>query len=98
MREHESPRRLRIVVTDEETGEHVIVATGIETMALVVAPDTPHSEEYRRVVLGDLELVQSLLLDTLEDVLQWSGSGAEIDLDDLFQELLEEALEDLPLH
>jgi|ABPV01.1.fsa_nt_gi hypothetical protein len=97
----ESLRRLRVVVTDEETGERIIVTTGVETMALVVAPGASHGEEYRRVVVGDLELVRSLLLDTLEDVLQWSGGETVadwVDLDDLLQELLEEALEGLPLH
>jgi len=101
MHEGEHPRRLRIVVTDEETGERIIVTTGVETMALVVAPDASHGGEYRRVVVGDLDVIQSLLIDTLEDVLHWSGSEAvtdSVDLDDLLQELLEEALEDLPLH
>ena len=91
-------RRLRIVVTDEETGERVALATDVETMALIVAPDMLRGEEYRRVVIGDVELVQSLLLDTLEDVMEWSGSGAVLDLSDLLQDLLEEAVEDLPVH
>ncbi|MEE8390239.1 MAG: hypothetical protein V3S14_05500 [Anaerolineae bacterium] len=91
-------RRLRIVVTDEETGERVATATSVETMALVVAPDTLRGDEYRRVVIGDVELVQSLLLDTLEDVMEWSSSGAVLDLSDLLQGLLEEAVEDLPVH
>lgn len=102
LREEETRRRLRIVVTDEETGEHVTTATGVETVALIVAPDTLRGEEYRRVIIGDLELAQSLLLDTLKDVMEWSGSGAVLDLSDLFQEILdealEEAIEDLPLH
>ena len=91
-------RRLRIVVTDEETGERVALATDVETMVLIVAPDMLRGEEYRRVVIGDVELVQSLLLDTLEDVMEWSGSGAVLDLSDLLQDLLEEAVEDLPVH
>ena len=99
----ESPqRRLRVVVTDEETGETVATATGVETMALIVAPDTLRGEEYRRIIIGDLELVQSLLLDTLKDVVEWSGSGTVLDLSDLFQEILnralQEALADQPLH
>jgi len=102
IREEETRRRLRVVVTDEESGEHVATATGVETMALVVAPDTLRGEEYRRVIIGDLELAQSLLLDTLKDVTEWSGSGAVLDLSDLFQEILDEALEealqDQPLH
>lgn len=102
LREEETRRRLRIVVTDEETGEHIATATGVETMALIVAPDTLRGEEYRRIIIGDIELVQSLLLDTLKDVAEWSGSRTVLDLSDLFQEILnevlEEALEDQPLH
>jgi len=102
LREEESQRRLRVVVTDEETGEHIATATGVETMALIVAPDTLRGEEYRRILVGDIELAQSLLLDTLKDVLEWSGSGTVLDLSDLFQEILDdalqEALQDQPLH
>ena len=101
MQEEESQRRLRIVVTDKETGGHA-AATGVETMALIVVPDTLHGEEYRRIVIGDIELAQSLLLDTLKDVMEWSGSGAVLDLSDLFQEILDDALKealgDQPLH
>jgi hypothetical protein len=98
IRDENKQRRLRIVVTDEETGERVALATDVETMALIVAPDTLRGEEYRRVVIGDVELVQSLLLDTLEDAMEWSGSGAVLDLSDLLQDLLEEAVEDLLVH
>lgn len=91
-------RRLRIVVIDEDTGERVAMATGVETMALVVAPDTLRGAEYRRVVIGDTDLVQSFLLDTLEDVMEWSGSGDLLDLSDLLQDLLEEAVNGLPVH
>ena len=94
----EPQRRMRVVVTDEETGEHVIIASGVETMALVIAPDKLRGEEYRRVLIGDLELALSLLLDTLEDVLEWSGREAVLDLGDLFEELLEDAMGDLPVH
>ena len=98
LREKETGRRLRIVVIDEETGEHVATMTGVETMALVVAPDTLRGEEYRRVIIGDTDLVQSLLLDTLEDMMKWSGSGAVLDLSDLLRDLLEEAAAGLPVH
>ncbi len=106
LREEENPRRLRIVVTDEETGEHIATATSVETMALVVVPDTLRGEEYRRILVGDMELTQALLLDTLKDVVEWSGNGTVLDLSDLFQEILdealnetlEEALKDQPLH
>ena len=93
---------MRVVVTDEETGERVATATGVETMALIIAPDTLRGEEYRRVVVGDVELVQTLLIDTLKDVMEWSGGGAVLDLTGLFEELLEglleDAVEDLPVH
>ncbi len=98
IRDGEKSRRLRIVVTDEETGERVALATGVETMALFVAPDTLRGEDYRRVVVGDTDLVQSLLLDTLDDVMEWNGSEALLDLSDLLQDLLEEAVEGLPVH
>lgn len=91
-------RRLRIVVTDEETDEHVATATGVEMMALLVAPDTLHGDEYRRIIIGDTDLAQSVLLDTLEDLLESSGNGAVLDLSELLQDLLEEAVESLPVH
>ncbi len=91
LREEEHRCRLRVVT-----------ATGVDTMALVVAPDTLCGEEYRRIIVGDLEVARSLLLDTIKDVVGWSGSGAVLDLSDLFQEILdvvlEEALEGQPLH
>ena len=98
IRDEEKQRRLRVVVTDEETGERVVLATGVETMALLVAPDTLRGEDYRRVVVGDTDLVQSLLLDTLDDVMEWSGNEALLDLSDLLKDLLEEAVEGLPVH
>jgi len=86
-------RRLRVVITDEKTGEHVATASGVETLALLVAPDTLRGEEYRRIILGDIELVQALLLDTLKDVTEWTGKGAVLDLTDLlFDELLADDL------
>jgi len=91
-------RRLRIVVIDEDTGERVATATGVETMALVVAPDTLRGAEYRRVVIGDTGLVQSFLLDTLEDVMEWDGGGSVLDMSNLLQGLLEEAVDSLPVH
>ena len=98
MKDEGTRHRLRIVITDEETGEHVATATGVETMVMVVAPDTLRGKKYRRIMVGDMELVQSLLLDTLENVMERSGSGAVLDLSDLLLDLLEEAVEDLPVH
>jgi hypothetical protein len=98
MRDEKTPRRLRIIVIDEETGERIATATGVNTMALIVAPDTLHGDTYRHLVVGDTEIVQSLLLDTLEDVMETNGSGAVFDLSELLQSLLEEAVGDLPVH
>jgi hypothetical protein len=91
-------RRLRIVVTDEETNEQIAIVTGVEMMTLLVAPDTLHGDEYRRIIIGDKDLAQSVLLDTLEDMLELSGNGAVLDLSELLQDLLEEAVEGLPVH
>ena len=98
MRDEKVRRRLRIVVVDEDTGERIAMASGVNTMALIVAPDTLHGDTYRHLIVGDTEVVQSLLLDTLEDVMEASGSGAVFDLSELLQTLLEEAVGDLPVH
>jgi hypothetical protein len=97
-RDEKTRRRLCIVITDEETDEHVATLTGVEMMVLLVAPDTLHGGEYRRIIIGDTDLAQSMLLDTLEDLLELSGDGAVIDLSELLQDLLEEAVESLPVH
>ena len=98
MGDEKTPRRLRIVVIDEDTGERIAMATGVHTMALIVAPDALHGDTYRHLVVGDAETVQSLLLDTLEDVMEANGGGAVFDLSELLQSLLEEAVGDLPVH
>jgi len=98
IRQEKTQRRLSIVVVDEETGEQVAVATGVESLVLLVAPDTKQGERYRRVIVGDLESAQSLLLDTLQDILELSGDGLVFDLSGLFQELLADAIDDLPVH
>jgi hypothetical protein len=53
MSSYSKPRRLRIVVSDEDTGEEVASASGVETLVLLVAPDTSQNEEYRRILVGD---------------------------------------------
>jgi hypothetical protein len=98
IRQDETQHCLSIVVIDEETGEQVAIATGVEALVLLVAPDTVSGESYRRVIVGDLESAQSLLLDMLQDVLELSGDGLVFDLSGLFQELLADAIDDLPVH
>jgi hypothetical protein len=91
------PRRLRIVVSDEETGEEVITATGVETLILLVAPDTSRDQEYRRILIGDLEMTVQLLFDILKDVTERIGRGTIVDLSKILDDsLLLEVTEELP--
>ena len=97
MDEQES-RRLRIVVSDEKTGEEVAVATGVETLVLLVAPDTLRNEEFRRILVGDPELSIQLLLDIVSDVSKRIGRGTVVDLtDQLDDQLILEMTDGLPL-
>lgn len=90
-------RRLRIVVSDEETGEEVTTATGVETLILLVAPDTSQDQEYRRILLGDLETSVQLLFDILKDVTERMGRGTIVDLSKILDDsLLLEVTEELP--
>ena len=91
-------RRMRIVVSDEETGEEVAVATGVETLVLLVAPDTLENETSRRILVGDPELSIQLLLDIVNDVSKKIGQGSIVDLtDELDDGLLVEMTDGLPL-
>ncbi|HDQ71698.1 MAG TPA: hypothetical protein ENN19_06330 [Chloroflexi bacterium] len=98
MGDEELPRRLRVVVIDDETGEEVTMAAGIDTMVLIVSPDTLRNRAHRRLLVGDARVIQDLLLDTLDDVMVWNGEGAMIDLSCLIEDLLAEAVEDWPVH
>ena len=92
-------RRLRIVVSDEETGEELTTATGVETLILLVAPDTARDQEYRRILMGDTETSIQLLLDILREVTERVGQGTILDMTDVLDDdLLLEVTEELPLH
>jgi hypothetical protein len=99
MSEHTEGRRLRIVISDEETGEEVTSATGVETLVLLVAPDTMQKERFRRVLLGDPDLSVQLLFDILKDVVERLGQGTITDLTDgLDDTWLLELTDGLPPH
>lgn len=96
---YNQPRRLRIVVSDEETGEELTTATGVETLILLVAPDTARDQEYRRILMGDTETSVQLLFDILREVTERVGQGTILDMTDVLDdELLLEVTEELPLH
>jgi hypothetical protein len=99
MKERNESRRLRIVVSDEETGEELVSADGVQTLLLLVAPDTLNDREYRQVLLGDSELSMQLLFDIVKDVTERIGQGTLVDIADMVDDhLLLEATEGLPVH
>ncbi len=99
MNESDRVRRLRIVISDEETGEEVARATDVETLVLLVAPDALQNEKYRRILLGDPDLSVQLLFDILRDVVERMGGGTIMDLaDGLDDHWLVELTDDLPVH
>jgi hypothetical protein len=99
MNESDGVRRLRIVISDEETGEEIARATDVETLVLLVAPDALRNDKYRRILLGDPDLSAQLLFDILRDVVERIGRGTAMDLaDGLDDHWLLEMTDDLPLH
>ena len=99
MNDLDDHRRFRIVVSDEETGEEVAIATGVETLILLAAPDTLRGEEYRRVLLGDADQSVQLLFDIVRSVTERVGRGTLMNLEELLDDqLLLEMTEGLPLH
>ncbi len=56
-------RRMQIRIMDEETGEEVASASGVETLILLVAPDTSRHETYRRILMGDMEQSVEMVFD-----------------------------------
>lgn len=93
------PRRLRVVVSDEETGEQVATAYGVETLVLLVAPDTSRDQEYRRILLGDPETSVQLLFDILQDVSASMEHGTMLNLAEVLDDhLLLEVTDELPMH
>ncbi len=92
-------RRLRITVTDETNGEIILMAAGVDTAALLIAPTAgSDNEEYHRLLVGNYETLHSLLVDTLADLLEWNHSKAAPDLGKLLQSLLVRVMEGLPVH
>ena len=98
MSEYDEPRQLRIVVSDEETGEEVVAASGVEAILMLLAPDTLHGEPIRRILIGDISLSVELVLDILQEgVAARLGLGTLGDLTDLMDdELLVQLTEELP--
>ena len=92
------PRRLQVVVSDEETGEEVASAESVETLVLLVAPDRSR-EGYRRILLGDPETSVQLLFDILQDVSESMERGTMLDLTEVLDDrLLLEVTDELPMH
>ena len=93
------PRRLQIVVSDEETGEEVASANGVETLILLVSPDTSQDQETRRILIGDADTSIQLLFDILNEVTERMEQGTIIDLSQVLDDhLLLEVTDELPLH
>jgi hypothetical protein len=96
---HNEIRRLRIVVSDEETGEEVATASGVETLILLATPDTLNNHEVRHIFMGDVERSFELLFDVLRDVADTVERGTVFDLSDALDDhLLMEVTEELTLH
>ena len=92
------PRHLRVVISDQETGEEVASAEGVETLILLVVPDGSR-EGYRRILLGDPETSVQLLFDILQDVSESMERGTMLDLTEVLDDrLLLEVTEELPMH
>ena len=94
-----SDRRMRIVITDEETGENITVATGVETLVLLLAPDTVGSRPFRHVLIGDAAVSAELLFDVLRDLTDKIRRGTTLDLSDAIDDrLLLDVTEGLTQH
>lgn len=99
MDDYGRPRRLNIIVSDEETGEEVASAKGVETLVLLVAPDRQRGEDYRRILIGDPDLTVELLFEIIKSVTERIGQGTVVDLTDVLDDdLLLELTDGLPCH
>lgn len=99
MKKPDKSRRLRITVRDEETGEELARATGVETLVLLAAPNTLSDEQYYRILMGDMELGVQLLFDIVSEVSEGIGQGTLINLADALDDhVLLEVTEGLPPH
>jgi hypothetical protein len=93
------PRRLQIVVSDEETGEQVAVANGVETLILLVAPGANKDQDHRRILIGDADTSVQLLFDIFNEMTEKIEHGTMIDLSQVIDDhLLLEVTDELPLH
>jgi hypothetical protein len=98
MTKRSKPHRLQVVISDEETGEEVASAEGVETLIVLIAPDGTR-EGYRRILLGDPETSVQLLFDILQDVSESMERGTMLDLTEVLDDrLLLEVTEELPMH
>jgi hypothetical protein len=94
---HDNPRRMRIIVSDEETGEEVATATGVESLIMLAAPGGLQGENYRHILLGDAELSVQVLFDIVRDVTERIMRGTVVDLSDVLDDdLLLEITQRLP--
>lgn len=88
MSDFEELRRFRVVVTDEDSGEEVAVASGVETLIVLATPDTLRGAEYRRILVGDADVSVQLLFDVVQSVTERVTTGGLGDLDDLLDDRL----------
>ena len=100
MKRQGETRRLRIVVLDEDTGEQVAAAIGVDTLIWLVDPDGPYGDEARRIIVGDIDQSVHLLLEILKagmpDEIE---QGGIVDLADVVDDdWLMRMTKDLPLH
>jgi len=82
------PRRLQILITDEENGEEIARANGVETMIILIAPDAMEADAYRHILLGDTDLSIQLLFDVFGDIAEKIGRGTTMDLTDVLDDRL----------
>jgi hypothetical protein len=88
---------MRIIVSDEETGEEVATATGVESLIMLTAPGGPRGENYHHILLGDAELSVQVLFDIVRDVTERIMRGTVVDLTDVLDDgLLLEITQRLP--
>lgn len=99
MKDQRERRRFRIVITDEESGEEVASAAGVETLIVLATPDVEWGEDYRRILVGDMEMSVQLLFDIVHAVTERVTSGTVMDLDELLDDrMLLEMTQELPHH
>lgn len=82
------PRRLQIIITDEDNGEEVARANGVETMIVLIAPDALETEAYRHILLGNTDAGIQLLFDVFGDIADKIGRGTTADLTDVLDDQL----------